>query len=157
VSPIIVSGGGGSSGTSLTLAQMRQELKSRLPDFLGDTRCNRLINEAYQEICEQEAWPFLEATTTGAAPLAISDLRDVLYVIDTTNDRKLISADVRNVADTDPQFDTTLGTPYCYWLSGDTVEVYPGSTDSLSVRYTRVPSDLASDGDTSVIPSRSRW
>jgi hypothetical protein len=135
--------------------ELRAELKSRIGDFLSDTRANRLLNEAYLEICDRAWWAFLEATASGTAPLTISDLRAVLYVVDTTNGVELRGIDVRDLIDLDPSLSST-GTPQFYWLDGlTTLKVWPlNTTASLSVRYVKTPAELSSDSDTPLLPSR---
>lgn len=136
---------------------MRTEFQARGFAYLTATRCNTFLNEAYHALCEWNGvqWPFLEATTTGTAPLTISDLREVLYVVDTTTQDRLEQADSRDIVDLDPLV-TTSGTAQRYWLDGlTTLKVWPTDTGgSLSVRYIKVPADLANDSDTPVIPSR---
>jgi hypothetical protein len=139
----------------MDLAALKLELGSRFGEFLADGRRTRLINEAYHDLCERFPWPFLETTTTGTAPLTISDLRQVLYCVDTTNERELRSMDVRSIVDWNPIV-TETGTPELFWLDGlSTLKVFPANTSvSLSVRYLKVPTDLSSDSDTPVLPAR---
>ena len=58
---------------AITLAELRTEVFSPY-SYLNDSgtqaaRVDRWINQAYHELCDQAPWPFLEATSTGAAPL----------------------------------------------------------------------------------------
>lgn len=95
-------------------------------------------------------WPWLETTQTGAAPLTMTDLKSILYVIDTTNDRTLTEADIRDFAnDAD-----TVGDPYFWHLDGvSTLRVYPLKVVNLSVRYIKFSPELTGT-DTPVIPVR---
>jgi hypothetical protein len=115
-------------------------------EYLSTTKALRYINDAYLlDICEEEDWPFLEATAEGAAPLEISDLRAVESVIDSTQEVELRPLDRRHiVADVDTNL-TTVGTPAYYYLTeGKTVNVYPiSTTDTLKVRYWKVPTELS--------------
>lgn len=123
-------------------------------DYLSTTRVNYFLNRAYQELCEEEDWSFLEATTSGAAPLAISDLRTIESVTDTTQRIKLWPLDRRHILDSDYSL-TSAGAPtYYYVTGGNTVAVYPFTANSLSVRYWKVPTALSSGADTPVLPAR---
>jgi len=145
----------------MTFLELRTELFARGVDYLnqdaaGTTRAKRWLNEAYiEDVCDEQPWPFLETTVTGTAPLSIADVKDVLYVVDTTNKTRLSSTDIRDVVDvdTDP---LTAGTPHSYYLNGaSSLAVYPTNTTvSLSVRYVKVPAELSADGDVPVLPAR---
>lgn len=144
----------------MDFSTLQTEVFSRGFDYLDDSgtglaRVKRWLNQAYLEICEAYSWPFLDTTTSGTAPLTISDLRQVLYVLDTSNDRQLQGVDVRHIADIDSDVSTT-GTPQWYWLDGlTTVKVYPTNTsNTLSVRYLKTPVELSANGDEPVIPAR---
>lgn len=141
----------------MTLATLRTELLARGFDYLSTTRANQFLNEGYHAVCEWNGtpWPFLETTTTGTAPLTISDLREIVYVTNTTGGRVIDPEDVRNLNDRDPGL-TQTGTPSRYYLDGSSIlKLWPASTtQTLSVRYLKVPADLSSDSDTPVVPTR---
>ena len=133
------------------LAALRIELYGPY-SYLNDggtqaTRGDRWINLAYHELCEQAPWPFLETSTTGAAPLTISDLADVITVTDTDGVvldpiqydplRRIVNADI-----------SVTGTPV--------VNAYPVPSASISVRYRKVPTDLSSGTDEPLVPSEYR-
>src|SRR5436309_35616 len=104
---------------SYTLGTARTELFARGFDYLGTPRANTFLEEANQELNEMSAWPWLEATTTGTGTVAVSDLRDVLYVLDTTNQNQLEPADIRDLVEIDANFQTTTGTPTNYYLDNN--------------------------------------
>jgi hypothetical protein len=142
----------------MNLGTLRTEFLARGFDFEaqgGNTRPNYFLNRAYQDICGQEDWPFLEATASGTTPLSIPDLRTIESVIDTTQLVKLTPLDRRFITDTSTNL-STVGAPCFYYTTATTtVNVYPTSTtDSISVRYYKVPSDLSADGDTPLVPAR---
>jgi len=144
----------------VTFLEMLTELYARGFDYLnqddaGRTRAKRWLNESYEELASAEPWPFLEATTSGTAPLTISDLGDVIYVEDTTSDNRLHLLDVRGVVDDDPDVDDQ-GTPEGYYLDGiSTLRVWPANSSvTVSVRDTKVPGELSADGDEPLVPSR---
>jgi hypothetical protein len=140
---------------SFTLATAITEVQARGFDYLSSARVTQYLNMAMHAVDEEDAWPWLETTTTGTAPLTITDLRAVLYVVDTTQRFPLTGMDVRDVVDMDAIVGT-VGTPAFYWLDGmTTLNVYPtNTTDSLSVRYLKYETDLSAGTDTPVIPGR---
>jgi hypothetical protein len=142
---------------ALTFATAKTELLARGFDDLDTTRQSYFINRGYQMVCNKYPWPFLEATTTGTSPLTISDLRQILYVIDTTNDQELIGIDQREIRGVDPDI-TSTGTPTHYYLTGTTtLTVWPPNTSvSLSVRYYKVPAALTGT-DALLVPERYEY
>lgn len=138
-----------------TFADLRTELASRGYDYLETTRLNRYLNRAYAMLCDEYPWPFLEATATGSAPLTISDLGQVLSVVNTTTGDELIGADQRVITSTDPA-GTATGNPTSWYLKAGVINVYPNTAASLSVRYISAPSDFTSDTAEPLIPQRYR-
>lgn len=140
-----------------TFLNLQNELYARGYDHLnqnaaGRARAKRYINQAHQELCLEELWPFRLATATGAAPLLIADLDRVLTVVDTANNRqRLFVASEEELSNADL---TATGTPVYFYRSASLqVSTWPvGGT--LSVRYFRVPNMLASDADTTLVPLR---
>jgi hypothetical protein len=135
-----------------TFGEMRAELVARGFAYLDTTRLNRFINEAYMELCELEAWPFVEKTSSSAAPITFTDMRQVLSVTDTINLTMLGPSDRRTLAMTGDL--TTAGTPAWWYFEGDVMKVYPVATNTLSVRYLYVPALLSADADFPVVPDR---
>jgi hypothetical protein len=144
----------------MTLAQMRTELKARGYDHESDSRLTQFLCDGYHELCEAYEWSWLKTTTSGTAPLSIADVREVIAVIDTTQDVALSPADIRDLVEQDGSFSTsfaptTTGSPVNYWLDDTTLRVYPANTtNTIAVRYVKVPADLSADGDTPIIPGR---
>jgi len=139
----------------MTLAELRAEVYARGFDYEGDTdRIDRWINQAYQELCEETAWPFLEASTSGTAPVTITDVRTVQSVSNTTTGRTLDGLARRDVVDVDPEVDDA-GSPTHFYLDAQVLRVFPlNTTDTISVRYLKIPTALASDSDTPIVPTR---
>jgi hypothetical protein len=142
--------------TGATLADLQTELYARgydhlMQDATGVARGLRWINQAYAELVLEELWPFRLNTATGAAPLSITDLDQVLTVIDTSNDnRELEQATEFEMT----VFDLT-GTGDALWWYRDNLQIktYPvGGT--LSVRYYSLPTELVSSSDTTLVPER---
>lgn len=121
---------------------------------VGVVRAKRWLNQSYLEVCALEAWPFLETSTTGVSPLAISNLRHVVAVLDTTNDVRLDYADYDSIVDLYPD-PTVTGVPvFWYVAGGTTVTVIPvNSTVSLAVNYLKVPTELSNASDTPLLPA----
>lgn len=141
----------------MNLSQIRQEVQDRGFDFDAAARIDRWINRAYQRINDRHAWPFLETTTTGAAPLTISDIRNVLSVIDTTNELPLEWEDQRSIRERDPTLNNS-GNPESWYLDGSQLKVYPANTtNSLSVIYLKVPAELTADADTPIFAARYHY
>jgi hypothetical protein len=139
----------------VNLTQAIAELKARGFDYVSDARATIMLNAAKNALEDEFDWSWLETTTaTGAAPLTITDLKHVLYVLDTTNGAELSGTDSRGIADLDSNV-STAGTPSSWWLDGSTLRVYPTSaTAQLSVRYVRCSPDLSAGSDTPLVPSR---
>lgn len=140
----------------MNLEALRTEFLARGFDYLSSTRADNYLNDAYLlDICEEEDWPFLEATEEGTAPLTIADLRTVEYVVNTTQTTKLTPMKEARLTDEFSPDLTTPGTPNLYYITaGTTVNVYPVSTtDEISVRYWKVPTRL-SGTSTPLLPER---
>lgn len=145
----------------MTFAELRTEVFARGSKYLDDSgaglvRVKAWLNQAYQEVCEVDEWPFLRtASTPGPAPVTITDLRSVIFVQDSSNDVMLYPIDERTLRAQDADLAST-GNPTSYWLDGlSTLRVHPiNTTATIAVFYYRVPADLSADGDTPVVPAR---
>lgn len=137
----------------MNLGELSDELAARGFDYLSDTRRKRYINRGYTMLCDEESWPFLEQTTTSAAPITFTDLRAILWVIDSDNGHSLTSVDQRTVRERDPLLEAT-GNPEQWYLVGDVLNTYPTSTKTLVVGYVGIPTELSDAGDEPVVPTR---
>jgi hypothetical protein len=128
----------------VNLEALRTEFLARGFDYLSSTRADGYLNDAYLlDICEEEDWPFLEATATGAAPLTLSDLRAIEYVTDLTQPRKLDPLKRARIADDWSTDLTQTGSPSLYYVTkGTTVNVFPVAADEIEVLYWKVPTAL---------------
>lgn len=152
-----------------TLAELRIEVYGPY-SYLNDSgvqaaRADRWINQAYHELCDQAPWTFLETSTSGTAPLTISDLGAIISVTDVDG----VALDpiqydpLRRVVDGDI---TVAGNPGFYYITGTysamtgasttAVNTYPVPASSISVRYRMKPTNLASGGDTPLVPDEYR-
>jgi hypothetical protein len=138
----------------MSLATIRTEVQARGYDYVSNARVNAFVNTAQNEICAYMPWPFLETSASGTSPLTITDLGAVLSVSDSASDTALTGMDRRNVVAIDADLSYT-GTPEIWWAENNTITVWPGSsTDSVTVRYIKIPTQLSADGDEPVIPTR---
>lgn len=121
---------------------------------VGVVRAKRWLNQSYLEACALEPWPFLEVSTTGPSPLVISDLRQVIAVLDSTNDVKLEHSDYNSITDLYPDLSVNGVTIYWYLANGTTVTAVPtDSTVSLAVTYIKVPTEMSNAADTPLLPA----
>lgn len=138
---------------NLTAAQT--ELQARGAPESSTTRLNLWLNDAKNDFEDFWDWPWLEAVTSGAAPLTISDLKAILYVVDTTNQRPLLGVKPEWLIQQESYDLTRTGVPEYWYLDGLTsLKVYPVATPSLSVRYLKYSPELSSGTDTPLIPER---
>lgn len=146
----------------MTFQEMLTEFYARGFDYLndsgpGEVRAKRWLNQGYMDIIEADDWPFLYAETGGSAPLTISDLGTIESVWSATSKTNVAHADRRTLVEAYGDLSTT-GTPqFFYFTSPSTIATYPVSTDGLTVRYWRVPSELSAGSDTPVFPSRYHY
>lgn len=131
------------------------EVKARGFDYVSDTRILTWANRQYHRINDSEAWDFLEAETTGTAPLTISDLRAVLSVISTTSEVVVEWDDIRTIREYDPDL-TSTGTPEWWYLDDGAITTYPESSDTLSVRYIKTAADITT-GTEPIWPDRYHY
>ena len=142
----------GGEATEVNLSAARQELSDRGFDYLSAPRQNLMLNDALQEIQDYWEWPWLRKTASGPTPLVISDLKTVLKVTDSNGN------EVQGISDSDDFSPILTGTPTNWWIddtSGTpTITAYPTGSITLTVRYERDITTLASDGDTPDMPDR---
>jgi hypothetical protein len=136
----------------MNLGEARSELGLRGFDYLTAPRRDLMLNRARNDFEDFWPWPWLRRTTTGPAPLAISDLKYVLSVRD-ADGRVFTAIDDRDIAGT-----LSTGSPSSWWIddtSGEAVlRVAPEGEMTLTVRYTGEGSELVNQGDTPSIPAR---
>jgi len=123
----------------------------------GPTRAKRWINDAMHMVDEMEDWSYLQTSTTGTAPLVISDLRKIESVTDTTNH---ISLTRRSRAELNSEWAglTIPGLGYSYYVTGGTtINTWPANTSTtLTVNYWKYGPDLSSGSDAPLMPDRFR-
>lgn len=143
-----------------TFLALQNELFDRGLGYLNDgsrgtTRVQNWINSAYREIVADSDWPFLNATTTGPAPITIADLGTIESVINVATLLKLVPVDRRNLTDVFPVLTTTGIGEFYYVTGGSVINVYPADTAStLQVLYWKSPADLSATTDVPVVPAQ---
>lgn len=140
-----------------TLSDARTELQARGYNRFTSSRLDAWLNDAMERFEDYTDWPWLKATTTGTAPLTISDLKRVRTVVDSTS-----KVSIDQVPDTAmiefgyPDL-TIAGQPQAWYLSNETtLTTFPVGTVTLSVRYIKFSPVLSNDADTPLIPVRYR-
>lgn len=145
---------------AVTLAELRTEVFGPY-SYLNDggtqaARVDRWINQAYHELCDQAPWPWLETSTSGTAPVTVSDLAAIISVTDTDG----VALDpiqydpLRRLVD--GPLTTTGNAAYYYLTGGDTVNAYPVPSAAISVRYRKKPVNLSAAGDAPLVPDEYR-
>ena len=141
----------------MNLTSAITELQARGGSYLTSAggRPTIMLNDAKNELEDFYPWPWLETTTTGTAPLTISDLKYVLYVVDTTNKVELRGVDAGWIISQEGTDIAQTGDPSYWYLDGLTsLKVFPANTSvSLSVRYVKYSAELTGS-DTPGIPTR---
>jgi hypothetical protein len=140
---------------ALTLSTGRDELRARGFDGLSDLRCNYMLNAGKNALEDHAPWPWLDASTSGAAPLTVTDLKAVLHVWNTTTNVSLEGADRRWLRDTYGPDLTITGTGCHWYLDGlTTVRVFPADVSVIDVDYVKFSPELSADADTPLFPER---
>lgn len=145
----------------MLVSEMISEIKDHGFDDITDARLLGFINDTYWDICSRESWPFLELSATPTVDAtglvtAPTDIGKVLKLVDTGLGTVLepIRLDAFTAYHANELSKT--GNPYAYYFIGDALHVYPvSSTNSLALRYIRVPAALTASPDSSpIMPAR---
>lgn len=140
----------------MDLSAARDELRARGFDGLTDGRANGFLNAGKNALEDFAPFPWLDASTTGTAPITISDLKAVLHVWNAGTNLSLEGADRRYLRDTYGPVLTTTGTACHWYLDGlTTLKVFPADTSTtFSVDYVKFSPELSADGDEPLFPER---
>jgi len=147
---------------AFTLADIKSAFYARGFDFLNDgstgaTRALRFINDAMHLVDDMEAWQYLQASTTGTSPVTVSDLGRIESVTDVAHLNDLQYMPRANVTTLYGDLSLTSSVPTFYFVTGgNTVNTFPVSGVTLTVRYTKVAPDLSADSDVPLMPDRFR-
>jgi len=140
-----------------TFLELQTAVQSRGFQYLTDTpndlaRVKRVINTAVVQVSEQQDWPFMLGTQTGAIPMALTDCRKIETVYNsTTSLSPLTRHTVLDGVTTDL---TITGTAQYYYVLNGYVQSYPVTTDTFTVAYYKTAAPLVNDTDSPLMPSR---
>ncbi len=122
----------------MNFTELKDELFARGTNYLEEdateiARGERWLNQAYREILNLQAWPFLQSVTTGTAGagfVSVPDLRRIRLVTDVSAGsnpgRKLNFISFEDLVDDEEMNLLTSGLPDFYWVSSTTeVNGYP--------------------------------
>lgn len=146
---------------ALDFAGLQAELLARgfsdMTSASDTVRIKRWLNDSMHEIDDMNDWPYLNTTTTGAAPLTIADLGTIESVTNVTGGYTLQPRDRRDLRAQYADL-TTVGVAAFYYITGgSTINVFPVQSGlTLTVDYWKVPADLSANGDVPAMPDRYR-
>jgi hypothetical protein len=138
--------------------QLRTAVSDRGFARFTTAQLQQVVNDALHELDGMEPrWPYLQTTTSGTAPLTVSDYVDVTDVINTTLNIPLAFTRYEDLARWAGDLTATAADPsWWYFTPGSTTSIstYPVTTRTLKVIYYKATTDLSADGDTPLAPSR---
>lgn len=138
----------------MQLTDARDAVAARGFDGLAPARSNLFLNTAKSNLEDFAPWPWLEASTSGAPPFTIADLKTVLFVYQTSARRPLDGQQRVYLRDMYGPDLTIAGTARFWYLEGLTsLKVFPADTSSLSVDYLLTSPELSADSDEPLFPS----
>src|SRR4051812_22056516 len=117
----------------MTFQELKDEVAAAGFARLTSSQLGTFVNRAMHELDDMEPWGYREASVTGVAPLAISDLGEVDLVFDTTaTDVPLEKRSYRELVSDFGDVSVTGGSP-TFWYRATpsgvpTVATYPVST-----------------------------
>lgn len=121
-----------------------------------------LINDAYQDLCSQELWPFLMKDTTVTLTAGndvlpgVADCRAVKALVIPSQGVTLTPVDPQELLQNRTAALSSEGMPSLYYFTAGQIRVWPVPDTSydVRVRYVRVPADLSGIGDAPILPAR---
>lgn len=130
----------------MQLTAARDELAARGFDGLSPTRANLFLNAGKNALEDFAPWPWLESSTSGTAPLTISDLKTVLFVYRTSPNLSIDGAS-RNYLRQMYGPDLTISGTAAFWYleNTTTMKVFPVDTTTINVDYLMRSPELSSD------------
>jgi hypothetical protein len=139
----------------VNLAEAQEEFANRGVDYLSTDRRTFFLNYAKNVFEDAYVFPWLEAVATGASPKTITDLKQILYVRDSSNDTELLGLPAAQII-VDGIDLAEIGRPTNWWLDGEEiVTVWPVSTSAvLEIRYVKESPELVDPTDAPLIPAR---
>lgn len=139
----------------MNLVELETELVANGYDYVAKNRIEDWIQRSYQEILARYQWPWSEENKEANAPFEIKDLRYVLSVTDTTQERPLWGTTRQWLLERFPKLEET-GSPAFWFLDNLTLRTYPLSEDKVAVRYVKKAAKLEAATEP-VIPSEWQY
>lgn len=130
----------------MTYAQLVQEVVDRGFDYLTASRIEAWVHRHHQRLEAKYVWPWRETSKEGTAPLEIKDLRDVLSVTDSTQERPIFGQARQWLAERFPNLEEE-GNPIWWWLDNLKLQTFPTSKDTIVVRYASKPAELTAEAE----------
>lgn len=127
------------------------------------------LNDAYQDLCSLESWPFLEKVVstnfaaTAAQFTAVTDVKQVLSMVNTAQGYPLIPMRTDIFYKEYSNILTNTGNPFIYYVTGvnaavpngQAISVWPiPPVQAVQLRYLYIPSMFTQVSDLPVIPER---
>lgn len=123
----------------------------------GLARVQRYLNDSMHGVDSSFDWPYKVATTTGTAPLTITDLQTIETITDIGSLNVLKPRDRRDLRQEFADL-TQTGRPLYYYLVNNVINVFYANTSTvLTVDYQKVAPDMVSGSDTPLMPDRYRY
>jgi hypothetical protein len=142
----------------VNFAALRTAVSDRGFARLSSSQLGQVVNDAVHELDGMEPrWPYLQTTTTGTAPLTVSDYVDVTDVLNTTLNRALLFTRYEDLARWAGDLTQSATDPtWWYFTPGSTTSIstFPVTTRTIKVVYYKASQDLSADGDTPLAPAR---
>jgi hypothetical protein len=125
-------------------------------------RKTELINDAYQDICSREAWPFLEkqatmnTVATVATPVLPTDYNDAISLIIDASQTILVPIRLDDFTKRFAGSLTQVGTPAYYYFVGQVLKLWPvpDGVYAITLSYVSTPAKLVNTTDVPLLPDR---
>jgi len=125
----------------MTFTEIVQEVVARGYDYVAPDRIERWVQQHHQAIEGKYVWPWGEETKEGKAPLEIKDLRDILSVTDSTQERPLWGTQRQWLLENYPKLEEQ-GNPVWWFLDNITLRLFPLSSSDV-----KKPAELTAEAE----------
>jgi hypothetical protein len=120
----------------MTFQELVNTLKAEGYDYCVTNQLEDWVQRSYAQLSARYQWPWLEETKETTAPFEIKDLRYVLSVTDTTQERPLWGATRQWILERYPKLEEN-GNAVWWFLDNLTLRLFPLSEDKVAVRYVK--------------------
>jgi hypothetical protein len=118
----------------MVFSELVNTLKSEGYDYCATSQLEDWVQRSYAQISAQYNWPWLEESKESVAPFEIKDLRYILSVTDTTQERPLWGTTRQWILERYPKLEEQ-GNAVWWFLDNLTVRLFPLCEDKVAVRY----------------------